>query len=156
MKKLSRDLEPSRIGGRSTEIVSLLLVTAVVIVARCYSPLDDPTFVLCLFRKVTGLPCPGCGMTRSFCALAKGNVHQSFLFHPLGPLVFLAFIVAWVRAAVLLGVDRVGSASRWFNRVQSATIRCEAIARRFRLAHLGLFVVFSVWILRLLKVLGNG
>ena len=47
---------------------------------------------LCTFHNVTGLPCPGCGITRSLVCCAHGLIGQAFRFHPLGPLVFLVLI----------------------------------------------------------------
>src|SRR5258708_6029876 len=43
----------------------------------------------CLFRLFTGVPCPGCGLTRSLSALWHGNFLLSFRYHPLGLLAFL-------------------------------------------------------------------
>lgn len=45
--------------------------------------------VLCTWRRLTGLPCPGCGLTRSFVLLAHGQVLAAFRANLLGPLVFL-------------------------------------------------------------------
>jgi hypothetical protein len=44
---------------------------------------------LCLFRNITGVACPGCGMTRSL--IATGHLHfvDAIAFHPLGPPVLL-------------------------------------------------------------------
>lgn len=39
-------------------------------------------FFACSLKRMTGVPCPGCGGTRAFCALFKGNVIQSFCYHP--------------------------------------------------------------------------
>ncbi|MCE5218343.1 DUF2752 domain-containing protein [bacterium] len=49
----------------------------------------------CLFRLLTGLPCPLCGMTRAFVAMAQGHVAQAFEAHVLGP---AAYTVTWVVA----------------------------------------------------------
>ena len=48
----------------------------------------------CPFHEVTGLPCPGCGMTRSCVSLIKGQFRQSLEFHALGPLFMGIGIVA--------------------------------------------------------------
>jgi hypothetical protein len=53
---------------------------------------------LCPFHNWTGIPCPGCGMTRSFVSLAHGQIGAAFEYHPLGPLLFAGAI------AVVLGV----------------------------------------------------
>jgi hypothetical protein len=48
----------------------------------------------CPFKVVTGLPCPGCGMTRAAIALLHGDPGASFYYHPLGiPLVLTAVAI---------------------------------------------------------------
>lgn len=37
----------------------------------------------CPMRILTGYPCPGCGMTRAYFALLKGDVKLAFYYHPL-------------------------------------------------------------------------
>lgn len=36
----------------------------------------------CGFQRVTGFPCPGCGGTRAFYYLFRGEFFKSFLHHP--------------------------------------------------------------------------
>ncbi|MDR3710893.1 MAG: DUF2752 domain-containing protein [Capsulimonadaceae bacterium] len=55
---------------------------------------------LCVFHAVTGLPCPGCGMTRSLICLMHGRFHESFLYHPLGPF-FAAALGIWMAIAMV-------------------------------------------------------
>lgn len=38
---------------------------------------------MCYFKTITGLPCPGCGLTRAFISLYKGSIKDAFMFHPL-------------------------------------------------------------------------
>lgn len=47
---------------------------------------------LCFFRNVTGLPCPGCGITRAVVSCAHGDLVHAIAYHPLGPLVFLTLL----------------------------------------------------------------
>lgn len=37
----------------------------------------------CFFHKVTGLYCPGCGITRMILSLVKGDYYQAFRYNPL-------------------------------------------------------------------------
>lgn len=39
----------------------------------------------CVFAEVTGLPCPGCGMTRATAAMLKGDWTAALRFHPFVP-----------------------------------------------------------------------
>ena len=45
--------------------------------------------VLCPFRRVTGVWCPTCGMTRAFAWMAHGDLHQSVRYHPLAPVLLI-------------------------------------------------------------------
>ena len=38
---------------------------------------------LCPVKAITGLDCPGCGITRMFVALFHGNIYQAFRYNPL-------------------------------------------------------------------------
>lgn len=38
---------------------------------------------LCIIRRVTGFPCPGCGMTRAVLSLLRGDIRTAFAYHPL-------------------------------------------------------------------------
>lgn len=57
----------------------------------------------CLMQMWTGLPCPGCGMTRSWVHLAHGDVGGAFAYNHFGPLFFAiaAFLVGYVLLALV-------------------------------------------------------
>ncbi len=38
---------------------------------------------LCIFKNVTGIPCPGCGMGRGTVELFHGNIWSALKMHPL-------------------------------------------------------------------------
>ena len=48
----------------------------------------------CIFRKVTGLNCPGCGNTRAVVNLARGNILRGLSYNYLFPLE--VFYLGWV------------------------------------------------------------
>jgi len=59
-------------------------------------PSEDPRTAICLFRRAFDLPCPGCGLTRAFAHLAKGEWAAAFADHPLAFLLALELALAWV------------------------------------------------------------
>jgi hypothetical protein len=124
------------------EAVALGVITAVLVVSVVWRPPDDGGFVLCLFRRLTGLPCMGCGLTRSFCACAKGELARAAAFHPLGPALFAATVVWWARGvAAVAGLDAPVAAfdravRRW--RLPVVAIAALAVAWVWRLATLTL------------------
>ena len=72
---------------------------------------DGSYATLCGFKMITGLPCPGCGLTHSFCSLGQGDISSAFSFNALGPPLFLAAGGVWLRFVfVLIGRLRPVSA----------------------------------------------
>jgi len=68
----------------------------------------------CRFLSLTGYPCPFCGLTRSFWAIANGN--WAFAIHN-APLAFLVYVAtallfAWNLTALIIGVRVVSGFSR--------------------------------------------
>ncbi len=68
---------------------------------RVTLPGGDDLGATCWFRAVFGLDCPLCGMTRSFVALAHGELSAALRFHPAGPLLFAAMVAALIALGVV-------------------------------------------------------
>jgi hypothetical protein len=80
--------------------------TAALAVAFAVSPARvESGPVLCPFRLATGLPCPGCGLTRSWVFLAHGDFAAALRANPFGYLTMAAAIVI-VAIAVTAAVSR--------------------------------------------------
>ncbi|MDX6307558.1 MAG: hypothetical protein QOI06_604 [Nocardioidaceae bacterium] len=69
--------------------------------------------VVCPFRLATGLPCPGCGMTRAWVFLAHGRLGDAasanpfaFVTMPAGVLIVLLVVVALVRRRPMPDIGR--------------------------------------------------
>lgn len=60
----------------------LCLVVALVVVLM--PPESGLGVELCLLKRVSGAPCPGCGVTRSGSNLVRGRVSRAIQFHPFG------------------------------------------------------------------------
>ena len=67
--------------------------------------------MLCPFRALTGLPCPGCGMTRAFCSMGHGDLSGAFGYNALAPFVFAGALLLWAHAlATVLKFDSARAA----------------------------------------------
>lgn len=49
----------------------------------------------CVFHKITGWYCPGCGFTRLIFALFNGNIKEAFMYNQL-VFIMLPFLVAYI------------------------------------------------------------
>lgn len=57
------------------------------LLAQALTPAGAAPLSLCLFLDLTGLPCPGCGMTRGLVALLSLDFARALRYHPLSPLL---------------------------------------------------------------------
>lgn len=55
-----------------------------------------PTF--CLFRRILGRPCPGCGMTRALSCVLHGDLQRAFTYNRLVVVVFPLLCWTWFRS----------------------------------------------------------
>jgi hypothetical protein len=96
--------------GRALDLAGAALATAQLAASIWLVPVRDRVALpggaelggLCWFRAAFHLDCPFCGTTRSFVALAHGDVAAAFRFHPAGPLLFAAMLVFLGAAVVAL------------------------------------------------------
>jgi hypothetical protein len=95
----------------------------------------------CTFHNLTGVPCPGCGLTRSLVAAVHGDFIGSFGFHPLG-LVTLIYIL-------LQFLFRLGSI--FFPEVTNSVFRSGRLLNRGIIYLGGLFGVN--WLVTLIRLL---
>jgi cellulose synthase/poly-beta-1,6-N-acetylglucosamine synthase-like glycosyltransferase len=54
----------------------------------------------CAFFRLTGVPCPGCGLTRACLLLLTGDVPASIRFHAFAP-IFIALIAMLITCTLL-------------------------------------------------------
>jgi hypothetical protein len=75
------------------------------------SPSDDgPT--ICPVALLTGVACPGCGMSRAIAWIFRGDLERSVGYHPLAPLVAMIGVIAvvWALGRRLRGWRRPSTA----------------------------------------------
>lgn len=86
---------------RSLGLLGMMLVACAFAFASVGTPPLPPAPMVMI-----GVPSPLTGMTRSFVAIAGGDVAGAFVLHPLGPLCFAACVLAVVSLAVHVSTGR--------------------------------------------------
>ncbi|HKU41736.1 MAG TPA: DUF2752 domain-containing protein [Polyangiales bacterium] len=110
-------------------------VTAITFAAaRAYAGHVEHGPVMCPLRGIFGIPCPGCGMTRAFCALTQGDVASALAFHA-GSLPLALFLIA---ASSVAAAELVrGSALQFYRRYLYSAALGKAVAAGLIVYHLG-------------------
>ncbi|MEH2065762.1 MAG: DUF2752 domain-containing protein [Nostoc sp.] len=101
-------------------------------------------FLVCPIRYLTGIPCPTCGMTRSFMAIAQGDLVKAVAENLFGPLLFASFVIVAVHITLELLTKR-----------RITAFYCHPIKQR-KLQIIGLFSVFIYYIFRLYNLSQTG
>jgi uncharacterized protein DUF2752 len=101
-----------RSGGVASSAARLWLLAGLaglagLAVLHVWAPSGDAASALCLSRRLFHLPCPGCGMTRAFAHLAKGEWSAAVRDHPLAPAVALEIVLGWIGWGVALAAERL-------------------------------------------------
>jgi hypothetical protein len=94
----------------------------------------------CLFKLITGIPCPGCGMGRATLALFKGDIPLSFSYNILSIPFTLAVLISlgWLVADVLQQKER------FFKFMQ------QDISKKYKLL---LFTVIMIdWVINIIRL----
>jgi hypothetical protein len=98
----------------------------------------------CLWKAVTGVPCPSCGTTRSIMHLAEGDLTGAVMTNPFGLILAGAMIVIpfWVIADLVRGRDGF---FRFYNAMG------ESFSRRRWLPVAAALVAASNWVWNIFK-----
>jgi hypothetical protein len=97
---------------RNGELTFSGYVINTILVLSCLFALLYPFFeilqlfsIKCPFNSLTGLPCPGCGYTRSIISLLEGNISASFNHNPgwFILIIFLATLISIGLGSIIKG-----------------------------------------------------
>lgn len=70
------------------------IIFIIVLIVMAILVLNERIAIPCIFNKITGLYCPGCGITRAIKSLLSGDIQTSFrnniLLYTVIPLLFIA------------------------------------------------------------------
>jgi hypothetical protein len=76
----------------------IIIIMCTVILAGCFLFRADETGLFlfgykwpmrCFLKETVGLKCALCGISRSLCLTARGDVRAAARYHPLGPVIFV-------------------------------------------------------------------
>ncbi len=103
------------LNDRKPVIILAAFAAAGLLIGFIAEPGNTPGFMVCYFKLITGLPCPGCGMTRAVIALAHGDLPTAWQYHPFVVVVFpgMAGLLAYplvmkhLSAAAINRLDRI-------------------------------------------------
>ena len=98
---------------------------------------------VCLFKRITGIPCPSCGSTRSVLSILNGDFIGVLLWNPFG-LIILSILVL---APLWILYDVVGQKDSFFQ----FYIRAEIFLRRKWIAIPLILLVILNWIWNIYK-----
>ncbi len=114
-------------------VLAGLAALAGFLLLRAWEPAPGSQNTVCPLRRLTGLPCPGCGMTRAFGHLAKGEWAAAASDHLVAFVLAAELGLAWLAWGAALARGR--------------RLRLPASFEGWMLAHLAVLVAF--WLGRL-------
>ncbi|MFB2922095.1 MULTISPECIES: DUF2752 domain-containing protein [Aerosakkonema] len=104
MFELSHQLLSAR--DRRVSFVRLAIFSSPLLAAWFYNHGQQVPFLVCPLKYLTGIPCPGCGLTRSFIAIVRGDWQRAIEQNIFGPIVFASFGIATIHLAIELVTKR--------------------------------------------------
>jgi hypothetical protein len=105
--------------------------------------IQNQEFTVCLFKKVTTVPCPSCGTTRSVMQLSHGNFLSAILINPFGIIVGLIMIIA----PVWISYDFIQKKETFY----TTYLKIETILRKRKVAIVLIILVIANWIWNIKK-----
>jgi hypothetical protein len=102
---------------------------------------NSATVEICLFKKITGIPCPSCGSTHALVYLLQGKFGDAVAANPLGIVLALALVVVpfWILVDLLF--TKTGFYLFY--------IKVETFLKRKSIAIPAIILVLTIWILNI-------
>lgn len=114
-----RLLSRCRLAGPAQWHVNVLLSHALLLAVILATPSLDLSQALphvCLCQSLLGLPCPGCGITRSLAAASRGDLANSLAMHPGGIAMLVGLLVQIGLHGVMLAHPAMGGPTKYCSR----------------------------------------
>lgn len=75
-------------------IINIFLAGVIVLIfaySGFFSPDKDNYPVICVHERITGMPCPSCGLSHSFSLILRGRIGEAYEWNIYGMRIFLFF-----------------------------------------------------------------
>jgi Protein of unknown function (DUF2752) len=126
-------------------LVLLFTVAGYAWIAWNYKNLSksDNGISVCMFKNITGLPCPSCGTTHSVFYVIQGKPMDAFNCNPLGFIIVIILIIfpLWIISDLIL---RKNSFHSFYN-------KSEIFLKKKWVALPAIIFVLIIWILNIKK-----
>jgi len=100
--------------------------------------LEDLPLPTCLFKSITGLSCPSCGISHAFFSTAHGSIHAAIEQNFMGTIIYFGLLLFLLKYNLEL--------------IQRRPVRIEIPKTGYRFIYILFFGGwFSFWIVRLLQ-----
>lgn len=91
MRVLNRNQKGASTVERVLAAGGVFLISGLIFTVGYFDPVSTGLFPQCPLHSLTGLNCPGCGLTRGFHALFHGDILTALHFNALLPIYALIF-----------------------------------------------------------------
>jgi hypothetical protein len=105
----------------------------------------EHAFDVCLFKKITGVPCPSCGTTHSVVSIFHGMFLVALHYNPIGYIVAIMLIIIppWIITDLISGKET-------FFKFYKKT---ELVIRKKWIAIPSVLLILTIWILNIFNKL---
>ena len=107
--------------------------------ARANDGFTDGGGIPCIWRSLTGYPCPGCGLTRAFASISNFNIIDSIRFNPEALLFTAIALVALI-------------APGWLNQVFAKVKNLFYRQSNHKVLFISVAFFVVLWILNIIRV----
>lgn len=108
-----------------------------------YSPDENNYPVVCVHERITGEPCPSCGLSHAFSLIIRGRVDEALQLNSASLRVFLFFVLQLIMRIALgtwnMVTDRWLKQIIWFDAVTSSAMALFAFYPFLRALWMALF-----------------
>lgn len=129
--------------SRNKSLHTLQILSLIGLVVATILPGDGLGISICMMQNMTGLPCPGCGLTRSVVHTLHLNLERAFFYNPFGIPVAFGMVYFALSSVLPPLASLYEKTEKWFYRFLNVFIIGLFVAGTIRLVGLLYFPEIS-------------